>query len=221
VKPEILEQKIIKRCISKVGGDVKITMKFLKEECTAAYTGTNRGVIEILRRVIRADILKEFDKRKYWLISSISIRYICLRVDTLYLLMFILFRVQPSMLRRKKESRKGRDFVSHTHVLKRRRSWQKWRLLWSTNSHCWSHSCRSWRYVCTCTLKGIVYDKYFITTQTRVQDQESTLSSSTLQSYELNSFLYDVIKNIEKLPTYEVKHCDSLICELICELDLW
>jgi len=65
-----------------------------------------------------------------------------------------------------------------------------------------------------------VYDKYFITTQTRVQDQESTLSSSTLQSYELNSFLYDVIKNIEKLPTYEVKHCDSLICELICELDL-
>ena len=54
----------------------------------------------------------------------------------------------------------------------------------------------------------------------RLQDQESTLSSPTLESYELNSFLYDVIKNIEKLLTYEVKHCDSLICELICELDI-
>ena len=67
VKPEILEQnqKTIKRCISKVGGDVKITVKFLKEEWTAADTGINRGAIEIPRRVIRADILKEFDKRKY------------------------------------------------------------------------------------------------------------------------------------------------------------
>ena len=35
MKPEILEQnqKTIKRCISKVGRDVKITVKFLKEEC--------------------------------------------------------------------------------------------------------------------------------------------------------------------------------------------
>jgi len=54
----------------------------------------------------------------------------------------------------------------------------------------------------------------------RLQDQECKLSSPTLESYELNSFLYDVIKNIEKLPTYEVKHSDSPICELICKLDL-
>ena len=130
-----------------MGGDVKITVKFLKEEWTAADTGINRGAIEIPRRVIRADILKEFDKRKYWLISSISIRYICLRVDTLYLLMFILLGCNLQCWEGKKSPEKEEIFVSHTHVLKRRRSWQKWRLLWSTNTHCWSHSCRSWRYV--------------------------------------------------------------------------
>jgi len=42
-----------------VGGDIKITVKFLKEECTAADTGTNRGVIEILRISVSAIISTE------------------------------------------------------------------------------------------------------------------------------------------------------------------
>jgi len=40
-----------------VGGDVKITVKFLKEECTAD-TGINRGVIEIPRRENYREVFK-------------------------------------------------------------------------------------------------------------------------------------------------------------------
>ena len=39
---------------------------------------------------------------------------------------------------------------------------------------------------------------------------------------ELNTFLMKLLETIKQLPKNEVKHCDSLICELelICELDL-
>ena len=33
------------------------------------------------------------------------------------------------------------------------------------------------------------------------------------ESVELNGFLTEIIEKISSLPTYEVKHCDSLICE--------
>ena len=49
--------------ISKVGGEIKITVKFLRKEGTA--DAINRGAVEIPRRVIHEDILKELDKRKY------------------------------------------------------------------------------------------------------------------------------------------------------------
>jgi len=46
-----------------VGGEIKITVKFLRKEGTA--DAINRGAVEIPRRVIHEDILKELDKRKY------------------------------------------------------------------------------------------------------------------------------------------------------------
>ena len=54
-------QQTIKRYISNVGGDVKITVKFLEEsskDCkVTSENGTNKGAIEIPRRVIKAEIL--------------------------------------------------------------------------------------------------------------------------------------------------------------------
>jgi len=39
---------------------------------------------------------------------------------------------------------------------------------------------------------------------------------------EVNTFLIKLVETIKQLPKNQVKHCDSLICELelICELDL-
>jgi len=50
--------KNFKSWISKVGGETKITVKFTDS--------INRGAVEIPRRVIHQDILKELDKGKYF-----------------------------------------------------------------------------------------------------------------------------------------------------------
>jgi len=47
-------------------------------------------------------------------------------------------------------------------------------------------------------------------------------SCTPAEEVEVNKFITNMLENIKELHTKEVKHCDSLICELelICELDL-
>ena len=51
--------KTLKSWISKVGGETKITVKFTGDSI-------NRGAVEIPRRIINKDSLKELDKGEYF-----------------------------------------------------------------------------------------------------------------------------------------------------------
>ena len=58
-----VDKTTLKSLICKVGGETKITVRFLRE---GTGDSINRGAVEIPRRIINEDSLKEVDKGKYF-----------------------------------------------------------------------------------------------------------------------------------------------------------
>ena len=84
------------------GGKVNTTVTFLKDGIAAssyngsAKDGKAKKAVLIPKIIIKDDVIKNINKRKYGLMLKYFIRYICLRVYILYLLMLIFFSVQLS-----------------------------------------------------------------------------------------------------------------------------